>query len=143
MTTVYAVSSGSYSDYGINHVFRTRELAEAFLARATAVRGWQEYEIEEWELLDELPRAEARYRAYATLMPDGTLGDISIHGDLMSEDRAETTKESESQLDAGTGPWAPRDGTRLGVAGRRTHDEAQKALYDLAARVKAERAGIT
>ncbi len=45
MATVYIVTSGSYSDYGINRVFSTREKAESWA-------GPLGYEIEEWELDD-------------------------------------------------------------------------------------------
>ena len=42
---VYAVSSGCYSDYSINCVFRTREEAEGWISKR-----WnpKEYEVEEW-----------------------------------------------------------------------------------------------
>jgi len=142
MATVYAISSGSYSDYGINYVFRTRDLAEAFLAREEGISGWHEYVIEEWELLDELPVRTARYNSYADLEADGTLTNISIEGHTLDETSATADKERESVT--ASGPWAPtrRGVIRLGVAGRRSREEAEKALQDLAARVKAERAGI-
>jgi hypothetical protein len=44
MSTIYAVTSGSYSDYSVNAVFSTREMAEEF------VNGDRGYDIEEWEL---------------------------------------------------------------------------------------------
>lgn len=34
MSTVYVVTSGSYSDYGINAIFSTEELANAYVNEA-------------------------------------------------------------------------------------------------------------
>lgn len=72
---VYVVTHGEYSDYGISHVFATRELAQAFLddyharaERASAVipphefgggsySGYGGYnpDIDEWDVLEEVP----------------------------------------------------------------------------------------
>jgi len=68
---VYVVTSGEYSDYGISHIFATRELAQTFLdeyharaERASAVssdnRSYGYYggynpDIGEWDVLEEVP----------------------------------------------------------------------------------------
>lgn len=50
MTTIYAVNSGEYSDYGINGLFSTRENAEKYM-EAFPKSGYGGYnDIEEWEL---------------------------------------------------------------------------------------------
>lgn len=55
MTTVYVVTRGCYSDYGIERIFSTRELAEQYVAAfATATRSADGYRIEEWTL-DDMP----------------------------------------------------------------------------------------
>lgn len=65
--TIYAVSSGSYSDYGINAMFSTRELAQAFID----AREWSHYdqpEIEEWELDPNPNTAREGYDWYRVTM---------------------------------------------------------------------------
>lgn len=54
---VYAVSSGSHSDYSVAVLFTTQELAEAFCTRenSKANRAHDDYSVEEFELRDELP----------------------------------------------------------------------------------------
>lgn len=47
---VYLVSSGEYSDYGIDAIFSTRELAERYLAGNEKYDKYDLYVIEEWEL---------------------------------------------------------------------------------------------
>lgn len=45
MKKIYIVTSGSYSDYGIDAVFSTKELAEIFVSRFG-----EDMNIEEWDL---------------------------------------------------------------------------------------------
>lgn len=47
--TIFVVTSGSYSDYGINAVFTDRALAEAFVSKFNAVERYEDASIEEWE----------------------------------------------------------------------------------------------
>ena len=47
--TVYVVTSGEYSDYGIDAIFSTRELAQSFIDAFKADK-WHEMDIEEWDL---------------------------------------------------------------------------------------------
>lgn len=48
---VYVVTSGSYSDYHIEHIFETREVAEAYKAATTSDDDYNDTDIEEWPLL--------------------------------------------------------------------------------------------
>lgn len=53
MTKVYAVSSGSYSDYGIDQIFSTIEKAEEYMriAKEYHYNSWADYnDIEEYDL---------------------------------------------------------------------------------------------
>jgi hypothetical protein len=63
MTTIYAVSSGSYSDYSIVALFSTRELAQTFMDRHD--RGHDAWnEIEEFALdegVEHMRQGMARY----------------------------------------------------------------------------------
>ena len=57
--TIYAVSSGTYSDYGIRALFSTKEKAEEYIAKHTDTINpkltdcYDAYDIEEWELDEE------------------------------------------------------------------------------------------
>lgn len=48
MKTIYVVTSGSYSDYGIEGVFTERELAQSFID--AFVNPYEGMDIEEWPL---------------------------------------------------------------------------------------------
>ena len=49
MNKIYVVTSGDYSDYGIDAIFTSRELAQAFI-NAFKKRDYDEFRIEEFEL---------------------------------------------------------------------------------------------
>lgn len=49
MTTIYAVASGEYSDYGISALFSTEELAQRYIDKCDPDR-WSYPRIEEYEL---------------------------------------------------------------------------------------------
>lgn len=72
MKVIYAVSSGSYSDYHICGVFSTKEKAEAFMA---AVEDSDYNEIEEYEL--DPSAAELLRRGYSVwrvlMLKDGAV----------------------------------------------------------------------
>ena len=69
--TVYVVTSGSYSDYGIETVFSTREAAEAYIAEGEKLTYSDYNKIEEWPV-DE--RAGFIMRPYwlVWMMKDGS-----------------------------------------------------------------------
>jgi hypothetical protein len=48
MTIIYVVTSGSYSDYGIEAVFTDKNLAEKYLEAFRKNRSFSEMSIEEW-----------------------------------------------------------------------------------------------
>ncbi len=47
---VYVVTSGCYSDYGIEAVFDDREMAQKFIDAFNTKDRWDEMNIENWEL---------------------------------------------------------------------------------------------
>lgn len=55
MKKVYIVTCGDYSDYTIENVFSTKELAEEYINR---VSTYDDYRVEEYELDLELPKPE-------------------------------------------------------------------------------------
>jgi hypothetical protein len=51
--TLFAVASGEYSDYGINAIFSTKELADKYIEASVLAARYgrtEKYFIEEWEL---------------------------------------------------------------------------------------------
>lgn len=48
MNKVFVVTSGTYSDYSIDSIFTTRELAQSFIDSFNS--EWNTMEIEEWDL---------------------------------------------------------------------------------------------
>lgn len=57
MATVYVVTEGSYSDYGIRAIFRTREVAEEAIALGLGE------DVEEYTVHDKAPTRVAWWRA--------------------------------------------------------------------------------
>ena len=49
MKTIYVVTRGSYSDYGIKAIFNTKELAQAYID-SFKYDSYNEMSIEEWDL---------------------------------------------------------------------------------------------
>lgn len=46
--TIYVVTSGMYSSYGICEMFSTYEQAEKYIASENDRYGWDDYNIEKW-----------------------------------------------------------------------------------------------
>ena len=71
MKTIYIVTQGSYSDYHIVSVFSTRELAEKFI-ELQPPPGYDEYEIEEYYLDQNVKQIKSGLRLYkVTMKRDG------------------------------------------------------------------------
>lgn len=69
MRTVFAISEGSYSDYRVNVLFTTRELAEAHRAEAYSDPAYAE--IEEFYLYDDPPKHIVIYQRTCWVGSDG------------------------------------------------------------------------
>jgi hypothetical protein len=51
--TVYVVTSGEYSDYGVNAIFSTKELAQIYMEKFSNPDRFSEFnDIQEWEVDD-------------------------------------------------------------------------------------------
>jgi hypothetical protein len=86
MATIYVVTSGSYSDYGINAMFSTRELAQEYIDKAIAAKDadGEEYnvsgvywagdaQIEEWSLDEQRDAAVTTKWRVGMLLDDGSV----------------------------------------------------------------------
>lgn len=86
MTTVYVVTSGSYSDYGVEGIFDTREKAELYCAYQNTFRGY-ESGIEEWELNEYYSPLERGLSFFCVHFPDITKGDAEVEKQQVGEER--------------------------------------------------------
>lgn len=106
MTTVYLVTSGSYSDYGIQGAYSTRELAQAAIDVMERPEMYSdEPRIEEWELdtdIDHYARGEAFYSML--MWEDGTSGTPSVS--MWGEESTEVHVNSAGSKFLFVGRWA-------------------------------------
>jgi len=126
---VYIVTSGEYSDYGINRVFTDKERAELYCAMHEG--GCDPYFVEEWETDDvEISTTKPYYRRWeAKITPSGLLLWI---GDACTF----TEKNSIEKYRNYNGSWfyiviATLDKDK-------TEDEAKKIIFDRLAAWKCE-----
>jgi hypothetical protein len=90
MKTIYVVTSGSYSDYGINAVFDDEQLAKDFIAMFEK-GNYIDMQIEEWKLNPEEENIRAKRKLYFLRMnKEGIASDISIEGSSFSIDYINT-----------------------------------------------------
>ena len=81
MKIVYVVTSGSYSGYGIDSIFDSKELAQAYIDSFKKERYNEFNGIEEWELNPYESDLKAGRNAYFLRMDkDGNIKDLS-HSD--------------------------------------------------------------
>lgn len=76
MTTVYVVTSGSYSDYRIKGIFSTRAKAETYISQCRASEAcWDKdfNDIVEWLLNHELEECEYTRYSCGVALDDGSL----------------------------------------------------------------------
>lgn len=133
MKTVYAIARGQYSDYEIGAICLTREVAETILARVNVgIIEHRQWWIDEYPLLESGDDSVTAGDVYAVTIRQET-------GEVVRRDH----------LKARTFDFGPDyliqepDGKNIYATSRRGYDVAIKAARDLAARFKAEDAGIT
>lgn len=77
MTTIYAVSSGSYSDYTIHCMYDNKEAAEedVRLRNLNNSSRYDQADIEEWDLNHTPPYMQTTHLAQCWIYPDGSIQD--------------------------------------------------------------------
>lgn len=78
MTTIYAVTSGSYSDYSICGVFSSKERAQAYIDAGSLERYTDYNDIEEYvldECVDEISRGLFPFRVI--MYKDGSVHEVA------------------------------------------------------------------
>ncbi len=84
MTTIYLVTSGSYSDYSVDAVFDSREKAETFVAYQRAHDTLSD--IEERDLNAPYDRLTQGYQVYTVSFDDARTGDARISPTSVGKD---------------------------------------------------------
>jgi hypothetical protein len=138
MSTVYAVSSGDYSDYSVDRIFEAREDAERYVDarnRADGLSSLSSYFVEEMEFHPRGtgPRLWTRHHVFIALSPIGirSPGDIWDWAELeVGEPSFTSARFTYSDMTAAvsTGPDLER---------------CRKSCRDFYARHTAEREGIS
>ena len=129
---IYIVTSGEYSDYGINAVFSSRELAEKYIELQTRVGYWyfEVPRIEEYTL-DELPiypKEKSHYRVSLELRT-GNLLDIDL-----------TNLDSDKVLNFIVVNRSKKEDEIWVYCWAKDEEHAKKIAYDTRTKVLAERA---
>lgn len=152
MTTVYLVSSGSYSDYGVGPVFSTEALAQEYIDKWVKV-GNNEYGIEERELDPEhelnIPLQKGWFYFHVQMFKNGdsTAEKTTPYGEYRENENERTTlnnhyiagKGYTNEVSLSGGVWAPdENGAAKIVNERRTQliasgewDKEQKRIEKL------------
>lgn len=129
--SVWAVSSGSYSDYGVSYICATEELANALCDRINALRKYDESFVEEFAFVERL--GDARISTIFRVQVD--------------RNGTETRRWSYVDTDAAGGPEPDDEVNELGAgnvmaSSVRGYDVALKAARDKLASLKAREAGV-
>lgn len=137
MPTAYIVTSGEYSDYGINWVFLDKDLAEAAARRVSPNPDeYGAYRVEEYEIREALPEIRDRLSLSCDVHPDGTVTPGVVGGEQISpEVGREEWPDCESRVYAITG--LGRDHVTVYVHGF-DHDRVRKRYSEAVAQAKAE-----
>lgn len=130
---VYVVTSGSYSDYGIDAIFSTKELAETYVSRMDNNSSYSGYNIEEWPIDAGLPRLFYGVRLAREFDQENKkLTEEAILSEMRPEHRVERPK---------TNVYLRGDSWE-GIAWGSSYDVARKSLWDALAKAKAEKEGL-
>jgi hypothetical protein len=143
-TKIYAVTTGSYSDYRVKALFTSKKLAKA-AAEATAAdtESWYgDASVETFHIYDEVPEKATAWYYQANLWDDGTV----------TEERLTSDTALPWNLLWGEAPARPsvrfvrapihkNKGGRLEVRGS-DEQAVKQAFSDNKARILAEKAGI-
>lgn len=134
MASVWLISSGEYSDYGVSAVCATQEIAEAVCARLNATaRRPNYYDVEEREFITAADQVWTG-RTYCVRV-DATGAEVQRW------DYETTAWDGAMPPDEATPSTFPRNTAVEGRSGR-NYDVALKAARDLLARQRAEAAGL-
>ncbi|WP_163571097.1 hypothetical protein [Fodinicola feengrottensis] len=132
MQHVYAVESGSYSDYEVTHIFATRELAQDACDKIN-LDTYNDAEVVERPLLDQP----------LTVGENHTVSDSNYDSTPVHNSRRVLRDQTESEeVVSETCKYQTRNGVRTLIHARGSSAVLAHAEYDRLARARAEAAGI-
>lgn len=107
MTTIYVVTSGEYSDYGIEAIFDTREKAELYCAYQNSAERGETAEIEEWELNNYYTPLQRGLSFFLVQFLDITKGDAEVVKQRAGEERESSYQNYQKETrNYSTALWA-------------------------------------
>lgn len=123
MASIYIVTSGEYSDYGINAIFDAQEKAEAYIAYERTHRKYWRPNIEEWELNEGYDPISRGLTCFQVRFEDATKGDAKAEATYSSrEEEHHYFSRTTERTVYYTWVWAKDEASALKIANeRRVH----------------------
>lgn len=136
MNKVYVVTSGVYSDYGIDEVFDNREDAEKYICLHNNDNYWN-MRIEEYDICKnaELKNVKVHYGISFIMRGNEINSFYIVYDNKPIETNINRSKYNYSKSYYGTLPLSNRNIFN-------NKDDVEKIVYDAVAKFKAEEAGI-
>jgi hypothetical protein len=131
MKTAYLISTGSYSDYHVEYVCATKDVAEEILERLNRYEGRDEFRMEERRLLESSDELEA-----------GIIYSVLVDKDGREVRRFSYAWHGESEPQESTYRVKNWHEYEVSATSPRGYDVALKAARDVLAEGKAEAEGL-
>lgn len=132
MSDIYIITSGDYSEYSINSVWSSKEIAEKNCELLNAGSRWVEYQVEEWSM--DVPQLDTQ----RTMLGEKAVYDFDAHGLHVDVANVVFTDAIFSKVDEGK-PVFTR--TKLAVMGY-DKEKCLRIVFDVMAQKRAEDEGI-
>lgn len=141
---IYLIEEGSYSDYGIVDVCKTREIAEEYCKLRNSSRNWDQASIAEWEVIDTMPSREMVYVHSGVVSGNTRIQALSnesqfANADIVSVKSSRIIRASSEQSKTRSGN--PKPEFYIFVEGT-SKSHVDKAFQDRVAQAKAILSGI-
>lgn len=137
---IWAVSSGSYSDYRVHALFETEQGAEDAAREANANEGYEDHFTEEFTFYPkgESPEPFIIWEASIELYDDGSYGAVKVTSDgpKMDFQHYKAPPKNRPRIRQVRAPYLKGKGARLDVTGR-TDTMVRKVVNDRLAEHKA------
>jgi hypothetical protein len=144
MSVIYAISSGSYSDYRVLAVFSSKKVAQETLRRWNGTNdSWSSGQVEEFPFYDAVPEPETVFSMIQELWDDGTEGRLNerAHTDMPFDRLFDVPPKGRPSVRFVRAPVHQGKGGRLEVRGTDIK-KVQKAFRDRKAQWQATAAGV-
>lgn len=141
MRTVYTISEGSYSDYGVKFIFGDETLRDRLLTKLNLIND-NEYFGEEFQLIETEDDVVVQHTYYVFVDREGNetsrFGSSSVYS-MSQQDLFDDAEGHTSDRDLA---WAKINNWYVGGTSHRGYDQALKAARDRAGIRRAEEEGV-